>query len=168
MEGGSFREDLFYRLAGFPLALPALRERVDDIEPLAQGILDGIGNRTGRGPWTLSEAAVDRLRRYAFPGNVRELVNVLERATIFEPSGAIGPDLLVLSAAPAPATPLPPGESLPDFAHMQRDYFRRVLERTKGRIYGRRGAAELVGLKPTTLQSRLKKLGIDPAPLRRH
>jgi transcriptional regulator with GAF, ATPase, and Fis domain len=68
----------------------------------------------------------------------------------------------------AAAAIMPPASSLPDFGDMQRAYFRRVLERTRGRIYGRRGAAELVGLKPTTLQSRLKKLGIDPAPLRRH
>ena len=68
----------------------------------------------------------------------------------------------------AAAAVKPPPSSLPDFGDMQRAYFRRVLERTRGRIYGRRGAAELVGLKPTTLQSRLKKLGIDPAPLRRH
>ena len=68
----------------------------------------------------------------------------------------------------AAAAVTPPASNLPDFGDMQRLYFRRVLERTRGRIYGRRGAAELVGLKPTTLQSRLKKLGIDPAPLRRH
>jgi transcriptional regulator with GAF, ATPase, and Fis domain len=166
---GRFREDLFYRLAGFPLTLPPLRERPDDIVPIAASVLERIARRTGRGPWRLSAAAIERLRRYAFPGNVRELANILERATIFEPSGEITPDMLVLSTvAPPTAAPTAPGEILPDFAHMQRDYFRRVLERTKGRIYGDRGAAELVGLKPTTLQSRLKKLGIDPAPLRRH
>jgi transcriptional regulator with GAF, ATPase, and Fis domain len=168
MHEGGFREDLFYRLAGFPLTLPPLRERLEDIGPIAHSVLDGVARRTGRGPWQLTEPALEKLRRYAFPGNVRELANVLERATIFESEGTITPEMLVLATSAPPPTALPSGESFPDFAHMQRDYFRRVLERTKGRIYGDRGAAELVGLKPTTLQSRLKKLGIDPAPLRRH
>jgi DNA-binding NtrC family response regulator len=92
---------------------------------------------------------------------VRELVNALERATILRPSGTID-DELVLGAgrAPRPATP-ESSALLPTLAELETDYFRRVLERTEGRIYGPGGAAEIAGMKPTTLQSRLQKRGID-------
>jgi len=164
---GSFREDLYYRLAGFPLELPPLRERLEDLSGIAGEVLQRAGARTGRGPWTLSPAASDRLAHHAWPGNVRELVNVLERATILTPSGQIPSEHILIApgelTAPARA---PLEDALPTFEQMQREYFTRVLQRCRGRIYGEDGAAAIVKLKPTTLQSRLKKLGIDASKLR--
>ncbi len=165
---GRFREDLYYRLAGFPLHVPALRERVSDIAGIAGGVLESLAHRTGRGPWRLSKDAFERLCAHAWPGNVRELVNVLERAVILQPSGEIRPEhIMVAPGAPAAApTPAHRTESLPPFDAMQREYFERALHQTGGKIYGTDGAAALVGMKPTTLQSRLKKLGLDPAKAR--
>lgn len=164
---GTFREDLYYRLAGFPIQLPALRDRVEDLGGISSETLARLASRTGRGPWVLSAAALDRLVQHVWPGNVRELVNVLERATILTPSGKI--EAQHISVAPgtlSEPSPAPSHNALPTFQQMQRQYFTSVLERSKGRIYGEDGAAEIVGLKPTTLQSRLKKLGINPAKLR--
>ena len=86
---GEFRRDLYYRLAVFPIDLPPLRERRDDIEVIAQGFLDSLAQRTGRGPWRLTERARGWLTEQPWEGNVRELTNALERATILDP----GPEL---------------------------------------------------------------------------
>ncbi len=167
---GRFREDLYYRLAGFPLEIPPLRARAVDLGPIAQGVLERLARRTGRGPWRLSSGALSKLSEHGWPGNVRELVNVLERAVILQPSGSVDAEHIVLTPAVseprALAGPERSGTFVP-FDEMQRDYFERALEKTAGRIYGAEGAASLVGMKPTTLQSRLKKLGIDPAKARR-
>ena len=165
---GRFREDLYYRLAGFPLHLPPLRERVPDIAGIAGGVLQSLARRTGRGPWTMGPQALAALAEHTWPGNVRELVNVLERAVILRPAGDLGPEHIVLVPGTSPMAVTAPSEAdgFPAFDDMQRDYFRRALRRTSGKIYGDGGAAALVGMKPTTLQSRLKKLGIDPADSR--
>ena len=167
---GRFREDLYYRLAGFPLQLPPLRERTADVAGIAGGVLESLGRRTGRGPWSLSPQALEVLVGHSWPGNVRELVNVLERAVILQPSGPLALEHIVLvpgATHPEPVQGAVPQGAFPAFDAMQRDYFERALQRTSGKIYGRDGAAALVGMKPTTLQSRLKKLGIDPAKARR-
>lgn len=167
---GRFREDLYYRLAGFPLHLPPLRERTADIPGIAGGVLESLARRTGRGPWTMQKDAVALLTQHAWPGNVRELVNVLERAVILQPSGRLQAAHIVLipdgRSRPTPVAPVAGADEFPPFDTMQRSYFERALERTSGKIYGEGGAAALVGMKPTTLQSRLKKLGIDPAKAR--
>lgn len=153
---GRFRADLYYRLAVFPMRLPPLRERPEDLQGIARNILLGIARRTGRGPWTLTPEALATLRRQPWPGNVRQLANVLERATILRPRGELGPELLATEVPGARAA------SLPTFEEMERRYLVEVLAHTGGRLYGKGGAAEVVGVPPSTLQSRMKKLGVQP------
>lgn len=161
---GSFREDLYYRLAGFPLELPPLRDRDEDVASITGGVLESLARKTGRGPWRISDGALKKLCAHPWPGNVRELVNVLERAVIVQPAGVVGPEHILLAAAQSNATPPmtenTSAEDIVPFDDMQRIYFKRVLAQTGGKIYGVQGAASVVGMKPTTLQSRLKKLGI--------
>jgi len=156
VRAGTFREDLYYRLAVFPLRLPPLRERLDDLPQLVGSLLGAEAQRGNRGPWTLSSAAMETLARHQWPGNIRELRNVLERATILQPSGVIEPAHLALQSAQASVTVT----GFPTLAETERRYLEEALERTGGKIYGDDGAASLVGLKPSTLQSRLKKLGL--------
>lgn len=155
VDAGRFREDLYYRLAVFPVHLPALRDRVEDIGPLSATILHELAVRTGRGPWRLHPDALDALRAAPWRGNVRELVNVLERATILASKGEISVDDLLLQAPAAR-----PAGGFPDFAANERQYFERLLEACTGRITGEGGAAERAGLAPSTLRSKLEKHGL--------
>ncbi|HJL27575.1 MAG TPA: sigma 54-interacting transcriptional regulator, partial [Polyangiaceae bacterium LLY-WYZ-15_(1-7)] len=160
---GRFREDLYYRLAVFPLQLPPLRERLEDLPALVEAMLDEQARRTGRRARADADL-VARLRSYDWPGNLRELANVLERASILSPDGRLRLGDLDL---PRRVAPLPPSRSsdgaLPTLDEVQRQHVARVLKRTDGKIYGDDGAAALLGLKPSTLQSRMKKLGLDRA-----
>jgi transcriptional regulator with GAF, ATPase, and Fis domain len=160
---GEFREDLFYRLSVFPVEVPALRQRHEDIVPLAESILAELAARSGRGPWSLGREARTALLAHDWPGNVRELRNTLERATILQPRGRIDPAHLGLRSEPTAAAPTSVAEDdtgFPDHTTHERQYFQAALARTGGKIYGDDGAAALVGLKPTTLQSKLRKLGL--------
>ena len=161
---GVFREDLFYRLDVFPLDLPPLRDRPEDIEFIAAGVLARIARRTGRGPWRLSDRALRILRGEEWPGNVRQLVNVLERATILVPQGILEAPVVAVGRGLRPRRDDQPAaiddEILP-MQDMERRHLARALKRTGGKVYGPGGAAELLGLKPTTLQSRMRKLGVD-------
>ena len=159
---GDFREDLFYRLDVFPLTVPPLRERAEDMDVLAEDVLAGLARRTGRGPWELDAAARRVLAARDWPGNVRQLVNVLERATILSPVGVLtAADLGDPRAAAAPPRKSASSDRVETLAEVERRHLAEVLRRTGGKIYGEDGAAVLLGLKPTTLQSRLRKLGID-------
>lgn len=161
IQGGSFREDLYYRLAVFPLALPPLRARRDDIPIIARSFLERHARRTGRGPWYLPDEVLDELARREWPGNVRELVNTLERATILAPGSRLSLDPVVPIASPPPVVaddaPLAP------LVEVERAHILRVLRSTGGRVHGRGGAAELLGLHPNTLLSRMRKLGLGGA-----
>ena len=159
---GRFREDLYYRLAVFPVQIPPLRERPADIVPIARGWLANRARSSGRGPWTLSEAAHTSLTIAPWPGNVRQLVNMLERATILVPRGTLTPTHLGLVAGEARSTGRPPSTHgpLPSFADNETRYLQALLVESGGKIYGEGGAAERAGLKPTTLQSKLKKRGL--------
>ncbi len=153
---GGFRKDLFYRLNVFPIQVPALRERREDIPLLVWAFVEELGRSTGRTIDRISQRAMERLQQYAWPGNVRELRNVVERSMILSPGGTLQ---IALPDA---------GESFSDeelaLDDVQRRHIRRVLEMTSGRISGPGGAAELLGLKPTTLRSRMERLGVDPRP----
>ena len=168
VKAGKFREDLYYRLAVFPITVPPLRDRQGDIEAIAKGVLVEFAQRTGRGPWSLGAGTLQTLQAQAWPGNVRQLVNVLERATIVVRGGAIAPEHLGLSQASAPAArvadPSPAGapQILP-WRDAERRHLIAALQATGGKIYGNDGAAQLLNLKPTTLQSKLKKHGIERA-----
>lgn len=158
---GRFREDLYYRLAVFPVDIPPLRARRDDILAIAAQWLEGLSRRTGRGPWELSPEAESYLLSAPWPGNVRQLVNLLERATILCSRGTLGLTHFGLSDAPVAPTLQPVTDALVEtFEENEVRYLRRLLAETNGRIYGAGGAAERAGMKPTTLQSRLKMRGI--------
>ncbi|HEX9592850.1 MAG TPA: sigma 54-interacting transcriptional regulator [bacterium] len=155
---GRFREDLFYRLHVFPIEIPPLRARREDIPRIAANFLAGLARRTGRGPWTLSDAALTALGAHEWPGNVRELVNHLERATILAGRG----DLAVGEVRPAPPAPSAT-EGLQTLETVERRYIDRVLRATGGKIYGPGGAAEILGINGSTLASRMRKLGLGGA-----
>jgi formate hydrogenlyase transcriptional activator len=156
IQAGMFRQDLYYRLHVFPIALPALRDRREDIPRLAHCFLQQIGVKLKRHQLTLDAESLSRLMDYHWPGNVRELQNVIERAVILSQSSRIRVDEILL---PAKMSAPPPNATL-ELAHLQRDHIIKVLDQTSWRIYGAHGAAQLLGLNPETLRSRLRKLGI--------
>jgi transcriptional regulator with GAF, ATPase, and Fis domain len=160
-----FREDLYYRLSVFPLTLPALRERKEDLKPLAAALLEEQARRTGLRGRRVTPEGLEHLASYDWPGNIRELANVLERATILSPKRDLGPSVLDLPARAdldRPASPRVTGSAVRvgTLDEVQRVHIERVLSLTGGRLYGKGGAAERLGLKPSTLQSRMKKLGV--------
>jgi len=148
----TFREDLYYRLNVFPITVPPLRERVEDIPVLAWTFIEEFSRASGKRIDSLSKESLAALRRYPWPGNVRELRNLIERAIIL----ARGPRLVV--EPPALAAVAPPTSA--NLAEVQAEHIRGVLERVGWRVRGRGGAAELLGMKPTTLDSRMARLGI--------
>lgn len=167
IKAGTFREDLFYRLNVFPIHLPPLRMRGDDVILLAQTFLAQQARRIGRSLGPLSEEIINRLRAYEWPGNIRELQNVIERAAITSPPDRFSLDraLPPAESAPAPAAPSPATDSprvltQSELEQLERENIIKALQACGGKIAGKRGAAELLGLKPSTLSSRLKALGI--------
>ena len=162
IERGTFRPDLYYRLNIFPINLPPLRDRLADLPVLAETLVERLAHRHGRLPPRFLPEVMDRLVRHAWPGNVRELENLLERALILTPAG----EPLVLPpefAATANVGRL--NSAQPDTAVRldvaMRQAIERALQASQGQIYGEQGAAAILGVKPTTLQSKMRKLGID-------
>jgi formate hydrogenlyase transcriptional activator len=156
---GRFRADLFYRLNVFPLVLPALRERLDDIPRLVRHFTQHFARRMGRRIEVIPSAVVDALVRYPWPGNVRELQNIIERAVILSPGSALQVPLGDLQAAPAQAQE--PAAAAGTLADAERDHILGVLRETGWVLGGPNGAAGRLGMKRTTLQSKMKKLGIS-------
>jgi len=153
-----FREDLFYRLNVFPIELPPLRERREDIAMLVQHFVHKHAARMGRQITTIPDETMRILRSWSWPGNIRELENMIERMVILTK----GP---VLTAPPAE---LKAWESSEDnLTDMERDHIVRVLRETNGVLSGTTGAASRLGVKRTTLQSMLKRFGIEPQEFRR-
>jgi len=152
LAGGQFREDLYHRLAVFPIHLPALRERRQDILPLAETLLTRISAQLGRPPLRLDERARERILQAAWPGNVRELANALERAAILADGDVLrGEDLQVL-------TTVPTTRSAGTLEEIEREAIRRALEEVSG---NRRRAAERLGMGERTLYEKLKRYGIS-------
>jgi transcriptional regulator with GAF, ATPase, and Fis domain len=156
VQAGSFRADLFYRLNVFPLTLPPLRERQDDIPLLVECFLAAMAQKLGKPLRGLSAGSMARMLRYAWPGNVREVQNVVERAAILARGPLVEVDDAFEQRLPPGELPLP-AMSLED---VERAHIVRVLEGTHGVIEGPRGAARILGLHPNTLRFRLQKLGI--------
>lgn len=163
MKEGRFRADLFYRLNAFPLTLPPLRERPEDIPMLASYFVSKYSKLLNKDIRRIDREAMKALTAYAWPGNVREMENVIERAVILCESGKLElKDTLSPAVRPSASGrgPNPTGQ-LPTLVELERDHIIEVLKKTRGRIYGPYAAAAILGLKPTTLQSRIKKLGIS-------
>jgi transcriptional regulator with GAF, ATPase, and Fis domain len=166
---GRFRADLYHRLAVFPIHLPPLRERLEDLPHLAQVLLARIAARHRGGPWSLSAAALRGLVAYPWPGNVRELEHALERAAILAPDGRIEAHHLAFpgTVTPIAATVATPGLAVPSasagapLAAVERQAILAALAACGGKVYGANGAAARLGLKPSTLQHRMRKHGID-------
>ena len=164
VEQGKFREDLWYRLNVFPIAIPPLRERLDDLPSLVHHLLQRKSDeqRLATVP-PLAPGALQQLLAYPWPGNIRELQNVIERALILSPTGPLGfADLLPRVAASAPATGAAQGVGIREvsLAEVERQHIQRVLDQAGGRVNGKGGAAELLAMEPNTLRHRMRKLGI--------
>ncbi len=163
---GKFREDLFYRLSVFPVEVPPLRERGDDVIQLAQEFLEKTCKDFGREPMTLTRGQANKLRQYGWPGNVRELKNVIERAVILSRGNVLRleaslPELTLTDQAPSgaavSATAFLTEKEMREF---QKNNLLDVLKLTNWRVSGANGAAELLGVKPTTLADRIRTFGI--------
>jgi transcriptional regulator with GAF, ATPase, and Fis domain len=156
VKSGSFRSDLFYRLNVFPLTLPALRERREDIPLLVSHFLSRFTKKFGKTLERLSKESMDRLMRYDWPGNVRELLSVIERAAIL----ARGPVVHVEDSLDLRLRADADGPGLVKLEDLERSHIIRVLDETNWMIDGPRGAALILGLHSNTLRSRMQKLGI--------
>jgi transcriptional regulator with GAF, ATPase, and Fis domain len=150
---GRFREDLYYRLNVFPIDIPPLRERVEDVGPLAWQCVREFSKSLGKSIESISVESIREMERYHWPGNVRELRNVIERAVIL----AKGPQLTIAMPQPMPSPRFQPSLTL---RNVQIEHIRATLQSTNWRIRGAGGAAERLGLKPTTLETRMAKLGV--------
>jgi transcriptional regulator with GAF, ATPase, and Fis domain len=165
IDAGNFRNDLYFRLNVFPLEVTPLRQRKEDIAPLALHFLELASSRMNRPLPRLTQANILELQSYDWPGNVRELQNVIERAVITSRARSLRFELPDSKAAvpPPPDTPVPQDlEIVPEkeMRRRERENIVRALNATEWKIYGADGAAELLGLRPTTLTSRIKKFAI--------
>jgi transcriptional regulator with GAF, ATPase, and Fis domain len=163
-EAGRFRQDLFYRLSVFPIEIPPLRKRKEDIPLLAEHFLEGSSRKVGRSKPSLTLAGVQRLQQYDWPGNVRELQHVIERAVITSTSGRLNIELpsqatITRTAEVAATAALVKTDA--EMRQLEADNIRAALRTANGKVSGLGGAAQLLGVKPTTLASRIKALGID-------
>jgi transcriptional regulator with GAF, ATPase, and Fis domain len=164
VDAGRFRQDLYYRLSVFPVELPPLRARAEDIPLLADHFLELSARKMGRSKPKLTLAGVRELERYKWPGNVRELQHVIERAIITAHGGRLTielPDGADLKAEPADASAgVTRIMTDAELRKLEADNIGAALKATGGKVYGPDGAARLLGVKPTTLASRMKALGL--------
>ncbi|HSG66749.1 MAG TPA: sigma 54-interacting transcriptional regulator, partial [Gammaproteobacteria bacterium] len=169
---GGFREDLYYRLSVFPIEVPPLRERGDDVVQLASHFLERVCTEFGRPPLSLSKQQAQLLKEYTWPGNARELKNVIERAVILSSGKVLRLDLAMADMLqPGVARDARTEDSAPgimtekELLALQRDNVLAALRLSDWRVSGPNGAARLLGLKPTTLNDRIRKFGLKkPRP----
>ncbi|MEQ8253996.1 MAG: sigma 54-interacting transcriptional regulator, partial [Smithellaceae bacterium] len=155
VQNGRFREDLFYRLNVFPVSIPPLRKRAEDIPQLVHHFIGKYARKCGRHIETVSKSTMRILQDYEWPGNIRELEHVIERAIITSEGSVLElVDFLDLKTGDKPE------ESLKDLEAMEREYILKVLQKTRWKIDGEGGAAGILGLNPSTLRFRIKKLDI--------
>ena len=152
---GRFREDLWYRLSIFPITVPPLRERMEDISLLVDFFVDKIAKRLGKSIESIPTSVMNTLQDYQWPGNVRELENVLERAVI----NSSGPKLRLVDGLKKPHNK-DLTTTQKTLEEVERDHMVRVLEQTNWKVSGKNGAAEILGLNRSTLRARIRKLGI--------
>ena len=153
---GKFRQDLFYRLNVFPITVPSLRERKDDIPLIVEALIMRLNKRLGRGISSVPNEVMRALQSYSWPGNVRELENVIERAVIMNS----GPTLRLAEQLVAVSPPGAEVAAASFLTNLQREHIQKTLEELNWKIEGPKGAANVLGLKPATLRSRMKKLNI--------
>jgi transcriptional regulator with GAF, ATPase, and Fis domain len=164
---GDFREDLFYRISVFPIEVPPLRKRPDDVVQLAQHFLEQTCTDFGRKSLHLTKAQANALEAYDWPGNVRELKNVIERAVILTKGETLRLDLSMPATlqsstnagvqAPSKHDDLMTEDQMRD---LQKQNLRKALEQSNWRVSGKEGAAALLGIRPTTLSDRIKSFGL--------
>jgi formate hydrogenlyase transcriptional activator len=157
---GTFRQDLFYRLNVFPIRLPALRERVDDIPLLVEYLVERYAQKAGKKIRSISKKTLDLFQEYEWPGNIRELQNVIERAVVLCDGDVfcVDPSWLV------PASPNPTAPTIPlvaDLAEREKAMIEQALREAEGLISGPTGAAAKLGIPRQTLESKIRKLGIN-------
>ncbi len=165
VEAGRFREDLYFRLNVFPITSVPLRERKEDIPLLAQLFIKKAATRANKPNLKISLSEIEKLGRYHWPGNIRELENVIERQVILAQGPTIRvSDSLTQTNGQSSVTPSPAAGQVEEESQIkqrQRQNILLALEKSKGKVFGEGGAAELLGVKPTTLASRIKKMQID-------
>jgi formate hydrogenlyase transcriptional activator len=160
ISAGSFRGDLYYRLNVFPITLPPLRERPDDIPRLVRHFTQGFARRMGRRIETIPSSVMDALVRYTWPGNVRELQNIIERAVILSQGPTLQVPVAELQSATQPAATSTAADSL-TLTDAEREHILRALRDTNWVLGGPEGAAARLGMKRSTLHWKMKKLGIS-------
>jgi PAS domain S-box-containing protein len=154
---GRFREDLWYRLNVFPITVPPLRQRKEDIPMLTRFFLDRFCQKLARPALDLPRSVVQALQAYGWPGNVRELQNLMEQAVLVSDGPMLRlPDRLGPSPSEGPGSTL-----LPSLVEVEREHILKVLEASNWKVEGAKGAADILGLAPSTLRSRMQKLGIE-------
>ncbi len=163
---GTFREDLYYRISVVPLHVPSLRERRTDIAALTEHFIDMFARRYGRVVPQPDAETMSRLTAYAWPGNIRELKNAVERAVIMHQDGPLLFDVGFMRSEPSPADKDGAASldiaDLPPMREVEKRYIERVLRHTRGRICGPRGAERILGMKRSTLYLRMRQYGINP------
>lgn len=158
IKNGSFRQDLYYRLNVFPITIPPLRARKEDIRLLVDFFVAKFNKKIGRRIETIPKEALEALENYDWPGNVRELESVIERATII----STGPSLRVLDHFNASLKANEPaGSDVKALAELEHDHILQVLRKTNWRVEGKNGAAAILDINPSTLRARMRKLGIQ-------
>jgi PAS domain S-box-containing protein len=160
VEKRRFREDLWYRLNVFPITVPPLRERRDDISLLVHSFVNRLGKKLGKTIKTIPQRAIRELQEYPWPGNVRELENVIERAVI----NTQGSSLRLADRLEKTRAPTSEEEQARTLEEMERTHITKTLEKTYWKVSGADGAAVLLGLNPNTLRGRMRKLGIRRPP----
>jgi formate hydrogenlyase transcriptional activator len=169
---GTFREDLFYRLNVFPIQIPPLRERKDDISVLVEYLVERYAKKTGKRFGHIKKSTLALFQAYNWPGNIRELQNVVERAVILCEGETFSVDETWLQAkATQPAARVLPRPGMleeveNEFAERERKIIESALEASRGRVAGENGAAERLGIPPQTLDSKIANLGIDKRRLK--
>jgi transcriptional regulator with GAF, ATPase, and Fis domain len=173
---GRFRADLYYRLSVFPVRVPSLRERAEDIPALVRHFLAQFQRKLIKSLKEVTPESMARLEAYSWPGNIRELQNVLERACVLATSSVVeiaasdagGPPTgewrvrtAVTVSGPAKILEMPDRSEVVTLDEAERNHIRRAMKVANGRIHGPRGAADLLGINPSTLRSRMAKLGIE-------
>ena len=168
IEAGRFREDLYYRLSVFPVEVPPLRDRIDDVGLLAVHFLELICRELGRETPRMTQQQVSVLRQQKWPGNIRELKNVIERAVISSSGDRLRLDLAVPNAPAGGNATAMPVEANPtafvtqaEFRELEKANISAALRHANWKVWGPDGAAEILGTKPSTLAYQMKVLGIN-------